>query len=83
MAHVPRLIHNTNTSKKYIDKLKPQCEGRTTPYADPKVRSEAEIQGLKDVLSIVAGALHAGRMRKNSAIAMRREGGGGRKRREG
>merc|ERR1719198_2696508 len=37
----------------YMDKLKPQCEGRVTPYAERKARREAEIQGLKDALSIL------------------------------
>merc|ERR1719262_727819 len=37
----------------YMDKLKPQCEGRTTSYEERKARREAEIQGLKDALSII------------------------------
>merc|ERR550514_1663219 len=37
----------------YMDKLKPQCEGRVTPYEERKARREAEIQGLKDALSII------------------------------
>jgi len=37
----------------YMDKLKPQCEGRVTPYEERKARREAEIQGLKDALAIV------------------------------
>merc|ERR1719359_2594798 len=31
----------------YIEKLKPQCEGRATPYEERKARREAEIAGLK------------------------------------
>jgi len=37
----------------YISKLKPQCEGRTVSYAERKARRDAEIQGLKDALSII------------------------------
>jgi hypothetical protein len=37
----------------YVEKLKPQCEGRTVPYAERKARREAEIQGLKDALAIL------------------------------
>lgn len=37
----------------YMEKLKPQCEGRVTPYEERKARREAEIQGLKDALSII------------------------------
>lgn len=38
----------------YVDKLKPQCEGRTVPYAERKAKREAEITGLKEALSIIA-----------------------------
>lgn len=37
----------------YIEKLKPQCQGRTVSYAERKAKREAEIQGLKDALSIL------------------------------
>merc|ERR1719161_171853 len=37
----------------YISKLKPQCEGRTVSYADRKAKRDAEIQGLKEALSII------------------------------
>jgi len=37
----------------YVEKLKPQCEGRTVPYAERKARRESEIQGLKDALAIL------------------------------
>merc|ERR1719235_1467632 len=57
-------IHNFQEDKKmtvaeldsileYVEKLKPQCEGRTVPYAERKARREAEIQGLKDALGIL------------------------------
>lgn len=38
----------------YIQKLKPQCEGRVTPYAERKARRDAEIAGLKDAMGILA-----------------------------
>lgn len=38
----------------YVAKLKPQCEGRTVPYAERKAKRDAEIAGLKDALSIIA-----------------------------
>jgi len=37
----------------YVEKLKPQCEGRTVPYAERKAKRESEIQGLKEALSII------------------------------
>jgi hypothetical protein len=37
----------------YIAKLKPQCEGRVVPYAERKAKMEAEINGLKEGLSIL------------------------------
>jgi hypothetical protein len=51
-------IHNFNTDKKasqgeldtvleYIEKLKPQCQGRKVSYAERKAKREAEIEGLK------------------------------------
>merc|ERR1719387_376445 len=57
-------IHNFKTDKKsatgeldtvleYIEKLKPQCQGRTVPYAERKAKREAEIDGLKDALAIL------------------------------
>merc|ERR1719301_306765 len=57
-------IHNLKTDKKastgeletvleYIEKLKPQCQGRTVPYAERKAKREAEISGLKDALAIL------------------------------
>merc|ERR1719161_2667484 len=44
----------------YIDKLKPQCEGRVVPYAERKAKREAEIAGLKEALSILAEESPAG-----------------------
>jgi chromosome segregation ATPase len=40
----------------YIAKLKPQCQGRTVPYAERKAKREAEIDGLKEGLAILAEA---------------------------
>merc|ERR1719160_2344065 len=37
----------------YIAKLKPQCEGRVVPYEERKAKREAEINGLKEGLSIL------------------------------
>jgi len=39
----------------YMDKLKPQCEVKRMSYAEKKARREAEIEGLKEALSIVEG----------------------------
>jgi len=44
----------------YVDKLKPQCEGRVVPYAERKAKREAEIQGLKEALSILEEESPAG-----------------------
>jgi len=40
----------------YIAKLKPQCQGRTVPYAERKAKREAEIAGLKEGLAILEEA---------------------------
>lgn len=40
----------------YIAKLKPQCQGRTVPYAERKAKREAEIDGLKEGLAILEEA---------------------------
>jgi len=39
----------------YIEKLKPQCESKAMSYAEKKARREAEIEGLKEALEILAG----------------------------
>merc|ERR1719160_1974803 len=44
----------------YIEKLKPQCEGRVVPYAERKAKREAEIAGLKEGLSILEAESPAG-----------------------
>jgi chromosome segregation ATPase len=40
----------------YMDKLKPQCETKAMSYADKKAKREAEIEGLKEALSILDGS---------------------------
>merc|ERR1719171_1473333 len=44
----------------YIEKLKPQCEGRVVPYAERKAKREAEINGLKEALAILEEESPAG-----------------------
>jgi chromosome segregation ATPase len=39
----------------YIDKLKPQCESKAMSYEEKKAKREAEIEGLKEALEILAG----------------------------
>merc|ERR550514_246035 len=39
----------------YLDKLKPQCEAKAMTYGEKKARREAEIEGLKEALSILEG----------------------------
>merc|ERR1719327_2233648 len=39
----------------YLDKLKPQCEEKAMSYAEKKAAREAEIEGLKEALSILEG----------------------------
>merc|ERR1719235_2368618 len=39
----------------YLDKLKPQCEEKAMSYAEKKAAREAEIEGLKEALSILSG----------------------------
>jgi len=39
----------------YLDKLKPQCEAKAMTYGEKKARREAEIDGLKQALSILEG----------------------------
>jgi hypothetical protein len=39
----------------YLDKLKPQCESKVVSYAEKKAAREAEIEGLKEALSLLEG----------------------------
>jgi len=41
----------------YVDKLRPQCESKAMSYAEKKAKREAEIEGLKSALEILAGNL--------------------------
>jgi len=40
----------------YLDKLKPQCETKVMSYAEKKSKREAEIEGLKEALTILDGS---------------------------
>jgi len=44
----------------YVDKLKPQCEGRVVPYEERKAKRDAEIAGLKEGLAILEEESPAG-----------------------
>jgi len=44
----------------YVAKLKPQCGGRTVPYAERKAKMDAEIEGLKNGLAILEAESPAG-----------------------
>jgi len=39
----------------YLEELKPQCESKAMSYAEKKAKREAEIEGLKEALSILNG----------------------------
>merc|ERR1719231_1974638 len=39
----------------YIDKLRPDCESKAMSYEERKAKREAEIEGLKEALSILEG----------------------------
>merc|ERR1719311_909365 len=39
----------------YLDKLKPECESKAMSYEEKKAAREAEIEGLKEALSILSG----------------------------
>merc|ERR1719311_784054 len=38
----------------YLEKLKPQCESKAMSYEEKKARREAELEGLKEALSILS-----------------------------
>jgi chromosome segregation ATPase len=46
--------------EEYIEKLKPQCQGRVVPYAERKAKRDAEIAGLKEGLAILEADAPAG-----------------------
>merc|ERR1719333_1733967 len=39
----------------YLDKLKPECESKAMSYEEKKAARDAEIEGLKEALSILSG----------------------------
>merc|ERR1719274_527562 len=39
----------------YLDKLKPECESKAMSYEERKAARDAEIEGLKEALSILEG----------------------------
>ena len=39
----------------YLEKLKPQCENKAMTYEERKARREAEVEGLREALSILEG----------------------------
>merc|ERR1719160_1306054 len=49
----------------YIDKLKPQCESKAMSYEEKKAKREAEIEGLKEALSILEGGLALVQTKRN------------------
>merc|ERR1719198_343376 len=53
----------------YLDKLKPQCEEKAMSYAEKKAAREAEIEGLKEALSILSGDLALVQGRRQLRIA--------------
>jgi len=44
----------------YVAELKPQCGGRTVPYAERKAKMDSEIEGLKNGLAILEAESPAG-----------------------
>jgi len=55
----------------YLDKLKPQCEEKAMSYAEKKAAREAEIEGLKEALSILEGGLALVQGQRSLRIAHR------------
>jgi len=56
----------------YLDKLKPQCESKVMSYAEKKAAREAEIEGLKEALSILEGSSIALLQGKSDFMSVRR-----------
>jgi hypothetical protein len=54
----------------YLAKLRPQCENKAMTYEERKARREAEIAGLKEALTILAG--EAVLLQKNTAFLARK-----------
>jgi len=55
----------------YLDKLKPQCEEKAMSYAEKKAKREAEIEGLKEALSILEGGLALVQSQKHLRVVKR------------
>merc|ERR1719428_430963 len=55
----------------YLEKLKPQCEQKVLSYEEKKAKREAEIEGLKEALSILEAPefIQRGNLRKVSKHA--------------
>merc|ERR1719191_2208448 len=45
--------HELDAVMEYLEKLKPQCEQKVMTYEEKKAKREAEIEGLKEALSIL------------------------------
>lgn len=56
----------------YIDKLKPQCETKAMSYEEKVARRNAEIEGLKEALSILEGTGIAALVQSPTAFRVRR-----------
>merc|ERR550514_2385196 len=55
----------------YLDKLKPQCEEKAMSYAEKKAKREAEIDGLKEALSILEGGIALVQGQRSLRVARR------------
>jgi len=58
--------HELDAVMEYLEKLKPQCEQKVMTYEEKKAKREAEIEGLKEALSILEAPefLQRGNLRK-------------------
>jgi len=60
--------HELDAVLEYLEKLKPQCEQKVMTYEEKKAKREAEIEGLKEALSILEAPefIQRGNLRKVS-----------------
>merc|ERR1719453_1469661 len=60
--------HELDAVMEYLEKLKPQCEQKVMTYEEKKAKREAEIEGLKEALSILEAPefIQKGHLRKAS-----------------
>jgi hypothetical protein len=58
--------HELDAVMEYLEKLKPQCEQKVMTYEEKKAKREAEIEGLKEALSILEAPelIQRGNLRK-------------------